>query len=181
MRPTWRHRLAPCHAPCHASHAVTTGAHADVEYAVKDTILWAAVTPDDPSYRFQWGLPRVGAPAAWDFATGAPTKAGAATVCITDSGLDATQPDLVGNLHPLVGYSALSKDGNVTDGLQHGTHVAGIVGATGNNSLMVSGVNWDNVSRPILPMRRPAFNAGAPWKRAGRVSKRGSCIDGAPA
>ena len=124
---------------------------AGVQYAVQDSIVWAQATPDDPDFRFQWGLPRVGAPAAWDIATGAATPGGAVTVCVTDSGVDAAQPDLAGNLHPLVGYNALTKDSNVEDDLHHGTHVAGVVGAMGDNGRQVTGMSWSKVRAQSAP------------------------------
>lgn len=123
---------------------------AEVRFAVEDDIVWAAAgsagVPDDPEYQLQWGLPRVKAPEAWDLVASELQAGNAApTVCIIDSGLDISQPDLVDNLHPLRGYSALTKDSNLTDGLRHGTHVAGVVGAVGDNHQFVAGMSWSKV------------------------------------
>ena len=108
---------------------------------MKDSLLWATVAPaaaaslpNDPDYRFQWGLTRVGAPAAWQAIKQrsapqiSPPKL--VTMCVADSGVDVTQPDLAANLHPSIGYNAIKKNANVTDGLKHGTHVAGIIAAS---------------------------------------------------
>ena len=44
----------------------------DVEYATPDVAYHVQATPDDPLYGDQWGPERIGAPAAWDRATGSP-------------------------------------------------------------------------------------------------------------
>lgn len=124
-----------------------------VEYAVKDSLVWATAAPvgvpNDPEYRFQWGLTRVGAPASWKAleAPSAPQRVpgDTITVCVADSGVDVTQPDLAQNLHPSIGYNAIKKNANVSDGLKHGTHVAGIIAAIDNNGLAVAGVGADYV------------------------------------
>lgn len=108
--------------------------------------MWATnTTPNDPEYRFQWGLPRVGAPSAWTAITSAENKIPNVTVCVTDSGVDVTQPDLAANLNPKLGYNAISKNNDIQDGLKHGTHVAGIVSAVVNNNLEVAGLGFDHV------------------------------------
>lgn len=51
----------------------------------------------------------------------------------------------MGRLDNKVGYNAIDKNGNVSDGLKHGTHVAGIVAAIENNNKDVAGVGTDRV------------------------------------
>ncbi|GAB4822428.1 hypothetical protein N2152v2_009474 [Parachlorella kessleri] len=110
----------------------------DVEWAEPDFALTPDdVTPNDPNFNNQWGLPNIMAHLAWNITTGSSNV----TVCTIDSGIDYNHPDLKPNLHPATGTSFID-NGNLMDGLGHGTHVAGIIGASGNNSLMVSGVNW---------------------------------------
>jgi len=72
-------------------------------------------------------------PEAWDIARGGP----AIRLGVVDNGFMFTHPDLAGNvLFMAPGNSLLG------GGYQHGTHVAGIAGAVGNNRAGVSGVNW---------------------------------------
>lgn len=113
---------------------------------MKDSLVWAVgvaavgyAPPNDPDYRFQWGLTRVGGPDAWKLL---PQEAPGPkiTVCVTDSGVDAHHPDVASNLDPKIGFNSIDKSSNVKDGLKHGTHVAGIVAAVDNNGLAVAGV-----------------------------------------
>ncbi len=101
---------------------------------------------------------------AWDITTGGVTPNGdTIVVCIIDDGINAAHEDMKDNLwknrHEIPdngidddangyiddyrGWDILAQNDNVYQGGGHGTPVAGIVGAKGNNSLGVSGVNWD--------------------------------------
>lgn len=113
--------------------------------------------PNDPDFKFQWALPRINAPSAWkNLESGALQQD--VTVCIVDSGVDASHPDLSPNLHPLIGYNSITHTYNVSDGLKHGTHIAGIVAAVGNNGYEVAGVGHNavcscfflNISQPFI-------------------------------
>lgn len=91
---------------------------------------------------------------AWDHTTGSSSV----KVGVLDSGVLGTHADLVGNLSTTHGYyNASSLLGNqLLDEKGHGTPVAGIIGATGNNSIGISGVCWDvtlislKVSKAVL-------------------------------
>lgn len=91
---------------------------------------------DAPSHHrpAQWALPRISAPSAWDVSTGgaAPgfaASASPATVCVIDSGVDASHPDLAANLHPEVGWSAVEGVA-LSANADHGTHVGEPGGVT---------------------------------------------------
>jgi subtilisin family serine protease len=118
----------------------------DVLYAEADRVRQAALLPSDALFRFQWGLERIDAPAAWDITTGAPEV----VVGVADGGADLDHPDLAPNLVP--GWDFVDDDARPDDEdpSGHGTHVAGTVGARGNDGIGVSGVAW---TTRIMPLR----------------------------
>jgi len=101
----------------------------------------------------------INATKAWDITTGSKNV----VVAVLDSGMDLTNPDLIANTwtNPLDtaannfngdgfpsdvnGWNFVAGSNNVTDDYGHGTAVAGVIGAAGNNQIGVSGVDW-NVS-----------------------------------
>lgn len=125
-----------------------------VEYAEPNYILMAHAVPNDPFYSSLWAMPKISAPAAWDVRTNANTV----IVAVTDTGIDYNHPDLAGNMwinpDPISGYDGLygrnsfdaGNRGNPMDDNApnyHGTHVAGTIGAVGNNGIGVAGVAWN--------------------------------------
>ncbi|MBI2932800.1 MAG: S8 family serine peptidase [Planctomycetes bacterium] len=144
--------------------------HPDVEYVEPNFIVRALdVMPDDPSFYQLWGLHNTGqtagtvdadidAPAAWELGTGSAQV----VVGVVDTGIDYTHPDLAANMwlnsdeipgngvdddgngrvDDRYGYDFANNDGNPMDDHYHGTHVAGTIGAVGNNGVGVSGVCW---------------------------------------
>ncbi|MGQ9542207.1 MAG: S8 family serine peptidase [Armatimonadota bacterium] len=112
--------------------------------------LQREVRPNDPRYGEQWGLEMINMPRAWVFQKG---KANV-IVAVVDTGVDMNHPDLKGRLLP--GRDTADQDndpnppGNDLDA-GHGTHVAGIVGATTNNGIGIAGVTWEGVQ--ILPVK----------------------------
>ena len=125
--------------------------------------------PDDPEYFRQQNMVRAGFEAAWDVTTGGRAADGhAIVVAILDDGFDATHPDLIDNLwHNTAEIPADGRDndGNgYVDDLQgwnfvddqpvhptatHGTSVAGLIGASGNNGIGVAGTNWNLQMMPF--------------------------------
>src|SRR5688500_2133067 len=83
-------------------------------------------------------------------------------VAVIDSGIRLDHPDIAANLwrnpreipangrdddgngyvDDVNGINAITNSGNPTDDLGHGTHVAGIIGAVGDNGIGISGVAW---------------------------------------
>ena len=105
---------------------------------------------------------------AWDLTTGD----AAFRIAVLDTGVDYNHPDLAANIwtnpgeipgngidddgngwiDDLHGYDFANDDGDPLDDHSHGTHVAGILGAVGNNGSGVAGVNWQCqiVARTVL-------------------------------
>ncbi len=101
---------------------------------------------------------------AWEETTGGLTVDGdTIVVCVIDGGFEVSHPDLAPNMwinhaeidgngidddsngyvDDYLGWNANSSTDNITSNNSHGTPVAGIVGAKGNDGYGVSGVNWD--------------------------------------
>lgn len=128
----------------------------------------AAAVPHDPFLKEQWYLDAIGMPAAWEFAKGSSTV----TVAVLDSGVDLAHEDLAeriwtnpneiagngvdddrnGYVDDVRGWDFIGDDADPNpdigpessvDGANHGTLVAGIIGAAGSNGLGVSGINWN--------------------------------------
>lgn len=115
-----------------------------VAYAEPDYLEELYVLPNDPLYGELWGMQSIRAPLAWNYTMGSDQIA----VGIIDSGIDHTHPDIRENMW-------VSPDGRLSNGWNfadndpfsmdingHGTHVAGTVGAVGNNHIGVAGVCW---------------------------------------
>ena len=101
---------------------------------------------------------------AWDHSTGGKTIDGDdIVVCIVDDGIINANPDFGDNLwintaeianngidddengyiDDVRGWNPVDDNDNIYQSGSHGTSVAGIVGAKGNNNIGVTGVNWD--------------------------------------
>ena len=115
---------------------------AGVRYAEPNYVYQPFLTPNDPFFSSkQWGPQKINAPAAWDITAGSPNT----VVAVVDSGIDSTHPDFSGKV--LAGTNC------TTDTLpppSHGTHVAGIAAAIGNNGTGIAGINW---TAGILPIK----------------------------
>ncbi|TFH65732.1 MAG: hypothetical protein E4G91_01420 [Candidatus Zixiibacteriota bacterium] len=130
-----------------------------------------ATTPNDPSFGQQWALNNTGqsggtadadiaAPEAWDIVSGGTTALGdQIVVAIIDGRFDLAHQDLNfwknteeipgnsidddgnGYVDDYDGWNSYSHNGTITSD-SHGTHVAGIAAARGNNGIGISGVSW---------------------------------------
>jgi len=124
-------------------------ANAAVLYAEPDYKAEAIRSPNDPMYASQWALKNTGqtggAPGADIQAEGAwasTTGSSATRVAVIDTGIDYTHGDLAGNMWATRGYDFYNDDDDPMDDHGHGTHVAGTIGALGNNGLGIAGINW---------------------------------------
>jgi len=137
-------------------------------------------TPNDPRFPLLWGLKTIHAADAWDQTTGSTNI----IVALLDTGVDYNHPDLAANIwtnpgeipgngfdddgngyvDDVHGFNVLNHSGDVLDDDGHGTHVAGTIGAIGNNALGVAGINW---SVKLLPVK--LFSADDSGGTAGAV------------
>ena len=149
------------------SSASASGLEVDLEAAAKELrlrpgVLWAEVSspvyaclvPNDPYYPAtgssvgQWGVERVGLPAAWDVSVGSRDI----VIAVLDTGIN---PDIVDFSGRIVSpYSVLTnssqwpawKDVSETG---HGSAVAGIAAAQGNNGAGIAGAAWNVKIMPV--------------------------------
>jgi len=138
----------------------TLAAAACVNIAEPDYVVHVSdTTPDDPSYGSLWGMPKIRMPEVWDMTTGT----GGVVVAVFDTGTTLDHPDLESNIwynsgeipdngldddengyvDDIYGWDFYDDDNDPTDVEGHGTHVAGTIGAVGNNGIGVAGVCWN--------------------------------------
>lgn len=127
----------------------------------------ASITPNDQYYRNQWYLAKIRADSAWGKISESPDM----VIAVIDSGIDIEHPDLDGNIwrntkeiegnkidddkngfiDDAVGWDFVMNtpdpkprfsSGWTEAGVSHGTMVAGIIAARGNNNIGVAGVTW---------------------------------------
>ncbi|GAB4373037.1 MAG: subtilisin/kexin-like serine protease HreP [Calditrichia bacterium] len=97
-----------------------------------------AFMPNDPLFSRQWHLPRIQAPDAWDITRGDPSV----IVAIVDDGVDLDHEDFAspGKIVPGQDFVSGDPDPRPGPGDHHGTAVAGVALADGNNGIGVTGI-----------------------------------------
>lgn len=119
----------------------------EVEFAELDRILpYQGLIPNDPLYfsDWSWSLPRLSASDAWSMTTGNSNV----TIAILDTGVDGTHEDLASQMVP--GWNVYNSNSDTRDIHGHGTAVAGIAAASGNNGVGIASVCW---GCRIMPLR----------------------------
>src|SRR2546423_2257952 len=129
----------------------------------------------DPMFSEQWSLENTGQRGGRAQADISAVDAWAKThgsdetvVAVLDSGVDYTHQDLANNIwtrpanvaaytdaqlgtvDDLHGFNAVTNSGDPMDDNGHGTHVAGIIGAEGDNEIGIAGINW---TVKIMPLK----------------------------
>lgn len=122
----------------------------NIEYVEPNFIYRATSITNDPEFANQWGLHNTGQlvngisgvadadidfPEALDYLTGKATSQ--IKVGIIDSGVDLNNPEL--SAHITGGYDFVDNDSTPQDLNGHGTHVAGVIAALGDNGQGITG------------------------------------------
>ncbi len=122
----------------------------------EDAPIYALKVPNDQYFNSnQQDLTAIGAPTAWDVSTGSSSI----VIGVIDTGVDLNHPDLVANLwrDPVtndLGRNFLNATVSAQDDNGHGTHVAGIIGAAGNNAIGIAGTSWNAKIMPLKVLDR---------------------------
>ncbi|HUY98945.1 MAG TPA: S8 family serine peptidase [Thermomicrobiaceae bacterium] len=118
-------------------------ANPDVQYVEPDVTYSWLWQPNDPYYPQETWERTARFPDAWSLGTGRAST----IVAVLDSGIHAANPDLSGKL--LNGYDFLSNDTNTSDSVGHGTAIAGIIAARGNDGVGIAGGAMDVQILPV--------------------------------
>lgn len=143
----------------------------------------SGLIPNDPYWSRQWYLRQIHMPDAWQIATGSPRV----VVAVLDGGVDITHPELRDNIwtnpreiasdgidndqnglvDDLHGWNFVSKNSDVgpimsrypqaEESWSHGTFVASLIGARGNNGVGMSGVAWRVQIMPLTVLDSDGF------------------------
>ncbi|ATB27541.1 S8 family serine peptidase [Melittangium boletus] len=100
--------------------------------------------PNDPLSAAQYATQKIRAEEAWVIARGG------SVVAVIDSGIDTTHADLLGQVLP--GIDIFDNDEDASDDFGHGTNVASIIAAKGNNAEGMAGVAWGSKLLPVKAM-----------------------------
>jgi subtilisin family serine protease len=111
--------------------------------AKKTSSAVAGRIPNDPHFAESWALQSIRAPLAWQTTTGSP----AIVVAVLDTGVDGNQPDLVSAIVP--GVNLVAGAGEPHDDHGHGTLVAGVIAARGDNGTGATGICWTCSIMPV--------------------------------
>src|SRR3989338_9139149 len=137
----------------------------NVQFAEPNYIARALLTPNDPYFVYQWHLDNpvhggINSKTAWNTSSGS-----GAIVAIVDTGIAYENytapngkkyykaPDLSGTCF-VAGYDYIENDTHPNDNNSHGTHVAGTVAQSTNNSSGVAGVAYSSFLMPVKVLDR---------------------------
>lgn len=116
-----------------------------IAYAETNVVYDMCIIPNDPEFKYLWGMKRINVIPAWNYSTGNYNT----VVGVLDSGIDYNHPDIKNNMWISLdgkyknGWNFIENNNNPMDEISHGTHVAGTIGAIGNNCIGVAGTCWN--------------------------------------
>ena len=127
------------------AHAFACSADYNVSVFATKKSSWKKPTNDQHIRNQKYAIDSLGLARAWKVNSG---SSSIVTVVI-DTGADYSHPDLAPNLIPGKNFTMGKNTDDASDDNGHGTHVAGTVGALGNNRLGVAGIVWNSKIMPI--------------------------------
>lgn len=152
---------------------------ADVEYAEPNYLVYSTALPEsettkfeeEPLFKEQWAFNAINLKNVWTKKTITDKRP---VIAILDTGVDTEHPDLAANIwtnereangaegadddangfkDDLHGWDFVDQTARIGDWNGHGTHVAGIAAAVGNNGVGITGANPDALIMPITVMQ----------------------------
>lgn len=148
-----------------------------IVHVQRNKVLTQRAPPNDPEFAKQWTINNTienfdhRVLKAWDLTTGGVTATGdTIVVAVVDDGVSRHE-DLIDNLwinhneipgdkidndgngytDDYYGWNSQAKNDNIFTEQRHGTAIAGIIGAKGNNEKGITGINW-NVKVMVIDM-----------------------------
>ena len=149
---------------------------ADVEFAEPNYLVYSTALPepagkDDPLFKEQWAFDAINLKHVWTKQTITDERP---VIAILDTGVDIAHPDLADNIwtnglesngvedadddangykDDIHGWDFVNQTARIGDWNGHGTHVAGIAAAVGDNKIGITGANPDALIMPITVLQ----------------------------
>ena len=148
----------------------------DVEFAEPNYILESQIIPaEDPYFSKQWYMDKVNVKGGWERSSGSKEV----VIAVLDTGVDVDHPDLADNIwvnmgeipddgidndrniyvDDINGWDFVAGDNNprpdfkewyfTKEGIDHGTIIAGVISAVGNNARGIVGVAFESKIMPV--------------------------------
>ena len=111
-----------------------------VDFVQPDFLYFSSRVPNDPAYQNggQWNLQKISAETVWNSVRGDDSL----KIAVGDTGANLSHPDFVTN-DSGIHFNFVANNNNVFDDHGHGSNVASIIGAQGDNGRFMTGVAWD--------------------------------------